>query len=84
VSCSAYRTALSSRLDGEPLPEGIDERSLEEHLAQCPRCREWERRAKRLREETREQAEGDHIPQAPDPDVVRRILKALKSDEPEQ
>lgn len=35
------REALSARRDGEALPPGLDETSLESHLASCVGCRSW-------------------------------------------
>ncbi|MGG2464707.1 zf-HC2 domain-containing protein [Streptomyces sp. RGM 3693] len=46
--CSRIRTALSARLDGEALPPGFAARRLDDHLAGCHDCRQWEARARAL------------------------------------
>lgn len=35
------RAALSARLDGEPSPTGIDDDTVDAHLAACGDCQEW-------------------------------------------
>lgn len=35
------RAALSARLDGEPSPAGVDDDTVDAHLAACDDCREW-------------------------------------------
>ncbi|MFH8573369.1 zf-HC2 domain-containing protein [Streptomyces sp. NPDC017993] len=49
MHCSVSRTALSARLDGECLPEGITDQAVREHLAGCVECSHWDRQARRLR-----------------------------------
>ncbi|MFE6686809.1 zf-HC2 domain-containing protein [Streptomyces sp. NPDC057743] len=46
--CSRIRTALSARLDGEALPPGLTTRRLDDHLASCRDCRQWDARARAL------------------------------------
>ncbi|MFI1198035.1 zf-HC2 domain-containing protein [Streptomyces sp. NPDC020883] len=46
--CSRIRTALSARLDGEALPPGLTARRLDDHLAGCADCRQWQARARAL------------------------------------
>ncbi|MFE0381961.1 zf-HC2 domain-containing protein [Streptomyces inhibens] len=46
--CSHIRTALSARLDEEELPPGITARRLDDHLAGCRDCRQWEARTQAL------------------------------------
>ncbi|MFI9327011.1 zf-HC2 domain-containing protein [Kitasatospora sp. NPDC052868] len=47
MRCARFRSALSSRLDGEPA--GLPDRRLDKHVERCPVCREWLERAERLR-----------------------------------
>ncbi|MFF2042618.1 zf-HC2 domain-containing protein [Kitasatospora sp. NPDC058170] len=47
MRCAHFRTALSSRLDGEPA--GVPDRRLDKHVERCPACRDWLERAERLR-----------------------------------
>ncbi|MFG3052045.1 zf-HC2 domain-containing protein [Kitasatospora sp. NPDC048239] len=47
MRCARFRSALSSRLDGEPA--GLPDRRLDRHVERCPACREWLERAERLR-----------------------------------
>lgn len=46
VDCSRYREAVSTRLDGEVPP--IPSAELDEHLAGCVACRDWQDRARKL------------------------------------
>lgn len=48
MHCSRIRTALSARLDGEELPPGVTVRRLDDHLAGCRDCRQWDARARAL------------------------------------
>lgn len=48
MHCSRIRTALSARLDGEELPPGVTARRLDDHLAGCRDCRQWDTRARAL------------------------------------
>ncbi|QKV91538.1 zf-HC2 domain-containing protein [Streptomyces sp. NA02950] len=50
MSCAAFRTALSARVDGEALPPEMPEGALDAHLRVCPECRGWGERARELRE----------------------------------
>ncbi|BCJ34160.1 membrane protein [Actinocatenispora thailandica] len=43
MECDQCREALSARLDGEPEPGSAVQ--TDHHLAGCPGCREWQRRA---------------------------------------
>ncbi|MFJ6138277.1 zf-HC2 domain-containing protein [Kitasatospora sp. NPDC092286] len=47
MRCAHFRTALSTRLDGEPA--GVPDRRLDKHVARCAACREWLEQAERLR-----------------------------------
>ncbi|MFH8405858.1 zf-HC2 domain-containing protein [Streptomyces sp. NPDC018019] len=53
MQCSRVRTALSARLDGEPLPPGVTGGRLDAHLAGCADCRGWSAGAARLQRLTR-------------------------------
>ncbi|MGW2918012.1 zf-HC2 domain-containing protein [Streptomyces angustmyceticus] len=48
MHCSRIRTALSARLDGEEPPPGLTPGRLDDHLAGCRDCRQWEVRARAL------------------------------------
>ncbi|MFC0602803.1 zf-HC2 domain-containing protein [Streptomyces palmae] len=52
MDCSDSRTAVSARIDGEAPPPEIPDGVLDAHLRECAACREWARRAERLRELT--------------------------------
>ncbi|MBB4895252.1 anti-sigma factor RsiW [Streptomyces olivoverticillatus] len=49
MHCSEFRTAISARVDGEALPPGIPGAALDAHLRECPACRDWGERARRLK-----------------------------------
>lgn len=53
MRCDLSREAVSARLDGEPLPTGVDADALDAHLAGCPGCQEWESAALVLHRQTR-------------------------------
>ncbi|MEW1749836.1 zf-HC2 domain-containing protein [Streptomyces angustmyceticus] len=48
MHCSRIRTALSARLDGEELPPGLTPGRLDDHLAGCRDCRQWDAQARAL------------------------------------
>jgi predicted anti-sigma-YlaC factor YlaD len=69
VSCDPFRDALSARLDGES--PGMDTARLEEHLAGCPSCRDWQEAAA----EVTRRARLEPAPRVPD--VTAAVLAAL-------
>jgi Putative zinc-finger len=74
VRCEAAERALSERLD-----DVLDRRrgsDLEAHLGTCPRCRAFERRARRVRELARLR------PAAPVPDLVPAIMDRVRREAP--
>lgn len=56
MRCAQFRTALSTRLDGEPT--GLPGPRLDKHLARCPGCRTWQEEAEKLRVRTAEAGAG--------------------------
>jgi predicted anti-sigma-YlaC factor YlaD len=56
MRCDLSREAVSARLDGEPLPEGVELEALDAHLAGCEGCRAWEASAVVLHRQARLQA----------------------------
>lgn len=60
------REAISARLDGEEPP--VPGAELDEHVAGCPDCREWQRRAAELTRRLRVR------PAEPAPDLVGAVL----------
>ncbi|MEU4212568.1 zf-HC2 domain-containing protein [Streptomyces sp. NPDC026206] len=49
MHCSEFRTAISARVDGEELPPEVSGAALDAHLLSCSACRDWGRRARRLK-----------------------------------
>ena len=72
MRCDAAERELSARLDREA--GGRIDGHLEEHLATCPRCREFRARAGRLRELVRLE------PAAPVPDLVPAIISKVRRE----
>ncbi|MFD0919476.1 zf-HC2 domain-containing protein [Saccharopolyspora rosea] len=68
MDCNTYREALSALLDGESSP--IPEEQVEAHVAECPACRSWQRRATALTRAMRLR------PAEPTPDLARSVLDA--------
>jgi predicted anti-sigma-YlaC factor YlaD len=52
MPCIRYRTAISARTEGRPLPSEITEAELETHLATCADCSRWAKRLRALRQAT--------------------------------
>lgn len=50
VCCAQFRVAVSARVDGEAPPPEVPDAVLDAHLLECPECRRWGERARRLRE----------------------------------
>src|SRR4051812_47920661 len=74
ASCPTVREALSARLDGEPL--GMPARALEQHLAACAACAEWEKAAAVVTRRAR-------LTEAPRvPDLTAAVLTALPRELP--
>ncbi|MER7794940.1 zf-HC2 domain-containing protein [Streptomyces sp. NPDC097640] len=48
--CAQFRVAVSARVDGEAPPPEVPGAVLDAHLLECPECRRWGERARRLRE----------------------------------
>jgi predicted anti-sigma-YlaC factor YlaD len=67
--CEEVRVALSARLDGED--PGPQAGPVEQHLAGCAACRDWQARAQRLDEVVARRE------QAPVPDLTERIAAAI-------
>jgi hypothetical protein len=72
VRCEVAERELSARLDGEA--DRAAERSLEEHLATCPRCRAFRSRIDRIHELARVQPAG------PVPDLVPAIMAQVRRE----
>ncbi|MER7015424.1 zf-HC2 domain-containing protein [Saccharopolyspora sp. NPDC000359] len=68
MDCSHFREGISARLDGEDPPMPAAE--LDEHLADCGDCREWQRGAAELTRRLRVR------PAEPTPDLVGGVLAA--------
>ncbi|MER6992494.1 zf-HC2 domain-containing protein [Saccharopolyspora hirsuta] len=68
VDCAHFREGISARLDGEDPPMPAAE--LDEHLAGCADCREWQRGAVELTRRLRVR------PAEPAPDLVGGVLAA--------
>ncbi|TWG08130.1 zf-HC2 domain-containing protein [Saccharopolyspora dendranthemae] len=69
MECSACRESLSARLDGEEPP--ATEAEVQQHLAGCGACADWERRAVALSREMRVRA----VPATPD--LSAAVMRAL-------
>lgn len=69
MACLPYRDAISARLDGEPL--GMPLARLEEHLAGCSDCSDWDEDAARVTRRAR------LAPMPPVPDLTTAVLTAL-------
>lgn len=52
MPCTTFRTAISARIEGEPLPAAVTEPTLDAHLSACPECRRWATRLRALRRAT--------------------------------
>lgn len=71
VDCELVRQALSSRLDGEDLPAGLEGGRVDGHVSACAGCREWLAQAEALSVEWR-------LGPAPMvPDLTGQVLDAL-------
>ena len=68
VECYVCREALSAKLDGEAAP--VSDEQLAGHLAECPACQAWEKRAAELTRSMRVR------PVEPVPDVTEEVLAA--------
>jgi predicted anti-sigma-YlaC factor YlaD len=68
MTCSQVRLALSARLDGED--PGLDPATLDDHLAGCSGCRQWQATASALAPMT--------LP--PAPDLTEAVLARLAAD----
>jgi predicted anti-sigma-YlaC factor YlaD len=53
MRCEECREAVSTRLDDEDMPPGIDDASVDGHLAGCGGCRSWLLEATRLHRSVR-------------------------------
>jgi predicted anti-sigma-YlaC factor YlaD len=71
MTCERMRVALSARLDGEDPQVPIA--ALDGHVAGCPRCRAWLRRAERVSRTVRVQAVDV-------PDLTAAVLAAVAAD----
>ncbi|KUL33617.1 hypothetical protein ADL22_32660 [Streptomyces sp. NRRL F-4489] len=80
MHCSRIRTALSARLDGEALPPGLTPRRLDDHLAGCRDCRQWDVRARALDSAIGSACapQGDAPPPAGGPAPVEALLARLR------
>ena len=74
VSCPTVREALSARLDGEPL--GMPAQALDQHLAACAACAEWDEAAAVVTRRAR-LAEAPQVP-----DLTAAVLTALPRELP--
>ena len=74
MQCTAYREAISARLDGEPL--GLPARDLDAHLAGCPGCAAWADDAAAVTRRAR------LAPAPPVPDLTEAVLAALPRELP--
>src|SRR5919106_7063640 len=72
MRCEAAGRGLSARLDGEP--DRATERSLDEHLETCPRCRGFRAQIGRIHELARVQPAG------PVPDLVPAIMAQVRRE----
>ena len=74
IPCETFQDAISARLDGEPLPAGLDDGAVGAHVATCVACAAFatgvaaQHRALRVR------------PAEPVPDLADAILAALPAD----
>jgi predicted anti-sigma-YlaC factor YlaD len=79
MDCDTAREVMSARIDGEDQRLGAPPRSvsaLEEHLANCAACREWQRRAHAVTRRVR--LGGAFL----DHDLSSRVLAAVPAVEP--
>jgi len=72
MGCEATRLAVSLRHDGE-LPDGPEHDALDEHLAGCSECRQFEQDAARLRARLRLEP-VDEVP-----DIAAAVLAELRA-----
>lgn len=61
MRCSVAREALSARLDGEMLPDGLDDPSLDDHLVGCEGCAAFSARASELHRAVRVRTAGPAV-----------------------
>lgn len=52
MPCIRFRTAISARSMGDPLPPEVTEHELDTHLTSCLDCRRWSKHLRALREAT--------------------------------
>jgi predicted anti-sigma-YlaC factor YlaD len=69
MDCSAYREAISARIDGED--GGVATATVDAHLEMCPQCRAWAETATAV---TRSARIG---PAEPVPDLTATIMSAI-------
>lgn len=74
MACSAFREAVSARLDGEAL--GMAAGDLDDHLAGCPTCEAWAHDAALVTRRARLAAAP------PVPDLTATVLRALPRELP--
>jgi predicted anti-sigma-YlaC factor YlaD len=74
MTCSAYREAISARLDGEAL--GMPSRELDDHLAACTGCADWAGEAEVVTRRAR------LVAAPPVPDLTAAVLGALPRELP--
>ncbi|MFG2892103.1 zf-HC2 domain-containing protein [Streptomyces sp. NPDC048248] len=79
MHCSVSRTALSARLDGECLPEGVTDQAVREHLAGCVECSRWDRKARRLRSLFQDVAQPESEPTGA---LLERLRRAGRTERP--
>jgi predicted anti-sigma-YlaC factor YlaD len=73
MRCELIREAISAAIDGEDL--GVPEQLVQQHLADCARCREWRRRAELASRQAR-------VALAPElGDLTDRVLTAVRAQE---
>ncbi|WP_407550552.1 zf-HC2 domain-containing protein [Streptomyces sp. Pv4-95] len=79
MHCSVSRTALSARLDGECLPEGVTDQAVRDHLAGCADCSLWDRKSRRLRSLFQGMAQPEAEPTSA---LLERLRRAGRADRP--
>ena len=73
MHCETAREVMSAKIDGEDT--GLPTCALEEHLASCAACREWQRRAHAVTRRAR--LGGSFL----DYDLTPRVLAAVPAAE---